>query len=650
MTLGVAAAPMMSSGNLAIGDEKPRDGPLMSRRMAWFQHGWGVSLLLGVSACSEPGAAAPAAGAGGVAGTTITVPGGGGTAPGSGGGSGMGAAGGSPGGAATSGSTLDGGASGAATPDAGGAPAVAPPTLLGNVAFSVPSQAFVGRLDVGLSTAIAGAEIRYTTDGKPPTAASALHAGAPLALSETTQLRAQAFVGGVASGALSTAIYIARTFELTSDLPIVIVDGYGGGEPSDRDVYLDAAVMVFEPVGGVASLSSLPTVATRAGYHLRGQSSARFPQAPYRLELWDNANEDADYPMLGMPADSDWALIAPYYDRSLIRNPFVYELGREIGLQAPRSAYAEVFVNYADRPLERGDYQGIYWFTETIKNAEVRTNLKQLREADTTLPAISGGYIFKFDQAAAEEPELTCTGSPPLASGFGMPPRGGTGGGPGAGGTCWVDLEVVDPDPLTPEQSTWLTHYVQELHDALHATPIGDYGAYVEVASFVDYLIVNELTRNVDAYVRSAFFFKNRDGKLEGGPLWDYNFSLGVGGQNTINPEGGFQYDGSRNVNDWYPQLVDDPAFMERVKTRWQELRAGVLSDAALERRVAELSAPLASAVARDYEKWPVAEVYENPGIVRGPTVDSWEQQLAALRDFLARRTAFIDAQYRATP
>ncbi|HMI94409.1 MAG TPA: CotH kinase family protein [Polyangiales bacterium] len=43
-----------------------------------------------------------------------------------------------------------------------------------------------------------------------------------------------------------------------------------------------------------------------------------------------------------MSADSDWALIAPYYDRTLIRNPFVYELGRELGLQAPRSAHVEV--------------------------------------------------------------------------------------------------------------------------------------------------------------------------------------------------------------------------------------------------------------------------------------------------------------------
>jgi hypothetical protein len=153
---------------------------------------------------------------------------------------------------------------------------------------------------------------------------------------------------------------------------------------------------------------------------------------------------------------------------------------------------------------ERRDHEVIYWFSETINNAKVRTNLKQLREDAMTLPAISGGYILKFDQAAGEEPILECTGSDPISGGFGGPM--------GADGTCWVDLEVVDPATPNAEQEAWLTTHIQTFHDSLHQTPIGDYPAYIDVPSFVDYLIVNELTRNVDAYVRSAFYFKDRDG------------------------------------------------------------------------------------------------------------------------------------------
>jgi hypothetical protein len=59
------------------------------------------------------------------------------------------------------------------------------------------------------------------------------------------------------------------------------------------------------------------------------------------------------------------------------------------------------------------------------------------------------------------------------------------------------------------------------------------------------------------------------------------------------------------------------------------------------------LAAPLQSAIARDYARWPVAQVYENPGIVRGPTVAGWPEQLDAMRQWLRERAAWIDEQYQ---
>jgi len=538
------------------------------------------------------------------------------------------------------------GAAGVSSPPVAPAPVPAP-TLVGDVTFSVPSQTFRGELPVSLATVVAGAEIRYTTDGTLPTATSMRYADA-LRLTATTQLRAQAFAQGAATGKPSTAIYIARTFDRTSDLPIVVVDGYGGGKPTDKEVYKNAAIMLFEPADGMASIAAPPAIATRAGYHVRGQSSARLPQTPYRIELWNNADEDADYAVLGMPADSDWALIAPYYDRALIRNPLVYQLGRDIGLQAPRVRFAEVYVNYESRPIAATDYAGVYWMTETIKNNSDRLDLKQLESADVSAPVLSGGYIFKFDQAAAEEPKLACTGSPPISTGFGMggAPRAGSGGSVPKG-TCWSDLEVVDPDPLALEQAAWLTDYVQHFHDAVHATPIGDYGTYIDVASFVNYLLINELTRNVDSYVRSAYYYKDRGGKLVAGPLWDYNFSLGVGGASSIDPMGNWQFKGSRNVNDWYPKLTADPAFMSQVNARWAELRQGVLSDASIAKRIDELTAPIANAAKRDYEKWHVADILKPDAFVRGPSATTWEGQVQALRDFVRARAAWMDTQLR---
>lgn len=556
--------------------------------------------------------------------------------------------------------------------------------LNGDVTFSTPSQTFKDQIQTEMSTSIADAEIRYTVDGKLPTASSTLYSGTALTLKATTQVRAQAFVDGQPSGAVSSAIYVARTIDPSSDIPIVLVESYGEPKPCDKETYVEAAVMIWEPVDGVAKMSSLPTLATRAGYHVRGQSSMAFAQTPYKVELWDNRNKDVDLPVLGMPADSDWALIPPYYDRTLIRNPFVYTLGKDMGMEAPREAFAEVYINQTTHGISDTEYEGIYWVSELIKNNKVRTNLKQLKADDTDAAKLSGGYIMKFDEAAAEEPKIPCTGSDPVQSvfNFDMSTGGGTTtketpasttkctmtygggggfapGGSGKGGTCWKDLEVVDPDDLNAQQKAWLTEYIQTFHDSLHASPIGDYASYIDVPSFIDYLLISELTRNVDAYVRSAYFFKDRDGKLKAGPLWDYNFALGgVGAQNptpkqstsgTATTDTGWQYGtGGRNVNNWYPKLTSDPEFMAQVKARYTELRKDLWSDAALKKRMDTLSAPLKQAVVHDYSRWPVSGVVlSSTGFTGGPTAPTWEGQLKVMSDFIVARVAWMDANMK---
>lgn len=577
-------------------------------------------------------------------------------------------------------SVKSGSASKPVTVAGGSADSSTGPAVATDVVFSTPSQSFKDRIEVGM-TAKNGGEIRYTVDGTLPTQSSTVYPGEPIALTETTQIRAQVFADGAPGGAVASAIYIARTVDATSDIPIMFVDDYGKGQPCDKDVYVDAAVMIWEPVDGFADVDTLPTIATRAGMHVRGQSSVTFAQTPYKLEFWDENNKDRDYPVMGMPADSDWALIPPYYDRSLLRNPFTFALGKDMGMEAPRNAFAEVYIGLSGDPISEAEHRGIYWMTETIKNNKVRTNLKSLKQTDTDPAKISGGYIFKFDQMAAEEPKLTCSGSQPLAGMlFGNIGGGNQGGGElgpvggggdwnmatpeetsgctmatgnysfptGQAGTCWLDLEVVDPDPLGAEQKTWLTEYIQKFHDSLHAEPIGDYESYIDVPSFINYFIISELTLNVDAYTKSAYYFKDRDQKLKAGPLWDYNFALGgVGAQNAAPQSAsqtGWRYNGNRDVNHWYPMLTSDPKFMTQVKTRYTELRKTLLSDSAVKERIATMSAPLKNAVVRDYARWPVSSIIlSTTGFYGGPTAPTWEAQVAVLQDFVLARLAWMD-------
>jgi hypothetical protein len=68
-----------------------------------------------------------------------------------------------------------------------------------------------------------------------------------------------------------------------------------------------------------------------------------------------------------------------------------------------------------------------------------------------------------------------------------------------------------------------------ERRDAARADTTTGYPAFIDTPSFVNQVILHELTRNLDAYTRSQYFYKDRDGKVNAGPLWDYDLIAGVG-------------------------------------------------------------------------------------------------------------------------
>jgi hypothetical protein len=521
-----------------------------------------------------------------------------------------------------------------------------------DIVVTPPSGTFVETLDATLSASRPGAEIRYTVDGSAPTVDSPLYDGTPLSFSATTQLRARVFQAGAPIGEESVTIYIARDFDVTVDLPIMVLDAYGAPPPEGSDdgqqfppageeqgrEYIDAAFMTFETPG--AMLSGAPTLVSRAAFHLRGQSTATFEKPPYRLELRDETDADRDLPVFGLPEEADFALRGPFADKALIRDAFFYGLGADMGMVAPRFAHFELYRNAGDGVLNESDYLGVYLLVETIKNSKNRLDLSQLEETDTAPEDLSGGYIFKFEWRAAEEPMIPC---------------------PTTAIECWADLEMVDPKPINQEQSTWLgghlADFVNALYGADFADPASGYQAYIEPDSFVDQIIVNELGREMDSYIRSAYFHKDRDGKIVAGPLWDYNLSLGAGGVfPAMQPDGfdlenlatdAWQYEQERDQmsNTWIQRLLEDPAFVMRLKTRWQELRTTVLSDAALTSRIDALTAPLTEAAERNFARWPNLSD-EQIGFFQTPTAPTWQGQVEFVRTWLAARVAWLDTQW----
>ena len=366
------------------------------------------------------------------------------------------------------------------------------------------------------------------------------------------------------------------------------------------------------------------------GIERRGQTSLNWSKASYGVETRRADGSNNNVELLGLPRENDWVLHAPFHDRSLLRNVFVYGLGRQLLAWSPRTRYVELVLN--------GDYRGVYVLAEKIKRDAARVAIAKLDETDNGGPALTGGYLLKIDKG------IDTTGVNHFHSTY----RPG-----GTNPDATIDVLYVDPKPdeLTAAQRTYIQDYYHAFEAALAGEDFTDpqtgYAAYIDVASFVDYLILSELTGNLDAYRVSTYFHKPRGGKLTMGPLWDYNFSLGSTNFCEADEVTRWRYEfnalctGDRwLVPFWWQRLLEDPAFHSRVRARYTAWRSGPLHLDSLYARLDAQIAELGEAAARDYARWP-------GGRANIPYLaTSHPEEVAALRAWLPRRLDFLDEHW----
>ncbi len=120
--------------------------------------------------------------------------------------------------------------------------------------------------------------------------------------------------------------------------------------------------------------------------------------------------------------------------------------------------------------------------------------------------------------------------------------------------------------------------------------------------------MLNTFAFNVDALRLSAYFGKRRGGKLEFGPLWDFDRALGSMDGRDANPSTWMSTVGDRGTDffnfTWWARMFTDPEFFQAYIDRYQELRAGLMSDTALALRVDTMADQVRRAAARDWAKW----------------------------------------------
>jgi len=338
---------------------------------------------------------------------------------------------------------------------------------------------------------------------------------------------------------------------------------------------------------------------------VRGQSSGEFPKQSYRFETIhtvDTVIKDTNVVLLDMPVDNDWILFGPFTDKSQIRNKMVYDLGTMLGSYQTRSKFCELIIN--------GEYLGLYRLSETIKRDENRVNIKKLREEEISGTDLTGGYIMRYDK------------------------------GPGG-------LQIVYPkeDKIQPEQTEYINSFVNEYNSVLFSNDFMDpdigFRKYICDSSLVNYLIINELTKNADAYIISTYFYKDRadvDNRIKFGPLWDYDLAFG----NTTFQEGNltynwqFEYNTKLNIT----RIMQDEDFAQLFMERWNELREGPLHTDSLLYYIDSLVSYIEKPRERNYNVWPVIDDYLFfPNYV----AQTYEEEIQTIKDWLTTRVQWID-------
>ena len=431
-------------------------------------------------------------------------------------------------------------------------------------------------------------------------------------------------------------------FQITTDVQI------------ENEPKVPATLLIFE--------NGTLTFEHNIGIEYRGSTSYRLSdKKSFGIETWDENGMDVDVSILGFPEEEDWILMGHVFrasseiifDPTLIRNYVGQELFRSMGNYASRTKFVELIVN--------DEYMGVYVFMEKLKRDNDRIDVSGLEPGEVDAENITGGYILKIDKTSGGdvapnqplsyydnnwEDDARYSADISFRSAYGP------------------DQSVLDFEPFRPPyhdlqfmetyflyeypkaevisepQKEYIQDYIHEFETALlnddFTSETRTYTDYIDINSFVDYFILNELIRNIDSYRISTYLYKDRGGKLNMGPVWDLNIGYSDAGGPPRN-------DWIINYNDYIPQdpwlvpfwwnrLLEDPQFVAVLQARWTSLRSDALTTSSVTGLVQSTADFLVEtgAVQRNYDKWTGINV-------------TYDTEVTIMINFLQDRLSWMD-------
>lgn len=428
-------------------------------------------------------------------------------------------------------------------------------------------------------------------------------------------------VQGSESGRTHPTTYYRRTF--TPAVPTAITQLELGIIRNDAAAaYLNGTEVVRENLSANAGYSTyanesiptadevlwlqteVPSTLLVAGTNVIGVEvhQAEGDNADSRFDLYlDAAGDNAGVDMFNMGADSDWILDGMYVDRALFRNRLAFDLFQSFGEEdryAPEGVFCELTLG--------GEYQGIYALGEKIKRSSSRLDLSDEG-------ALGSSFIIKLDDTAGFHSNAMGTGS-------------------------W---QLVYPEPGAESEaavSEFLSNWERSVLGENPGDPETGMFSYADAASTIDWVLLQEFTKNVDAYALSVYMWRNDAGKAFFAP-WDFDLSMGYP-----------YYDCGATGWIFRSELVNiiaaDPTFRTAIAARWADLRQGPLSEDAILARIAGYDATLAPALDRNAERWPIADVAFSTDELEDwlCPIATYDEEHVRTLEFIRERLAWIDS------
>ena len=268
-----------------------------------------------------------------------------------------------------------------------------------------------------------------------------------------------------------------------------------------------------------------------------------------------------------------------------------FELGRLSTLRwTPSGHFAEVVFN--------GTHDGVYHVTEKVEDGANRVDI-----GDT-------GFLLEIDQPDRIDPDDVFFRTENYLVNIKEP-------------------SVDDGDEQYLQVSRHINEFERVLFSSDFSSVESGYATYVDIDSFVDWFLVNEIAKNVDAQWYSSIFLHWVPGdKTKMGPIWDFDLAFGnVDYADATYPEGWWV-----RWNTWIGRMLEDPRFAARVKERFAFFDA---QRPQIKKNIQKWAEDLQFAQAENDSIWQTIGEYVWPNPV---VYDTYEEEVTHLSDWLDAR------------